>query len=183
MFWVSSFSFLATKFCTSVGGGGGFEIVSAKCAAGDRGYHLTNLKNCICVFCASSTMVCEPAIQHISLFSTFPSDRELAKKYLVQSLASTFLCWCPVSLALTEDTGGMSWAPGAVLGSARTGGVGNLPCIVTPALIREKLAAGLPHWKVKYGKQEVAFIHPKGSLTNLDTSSLTAGKWNHFWVQ
>lgn len=126
MFWVSSFSFLATKFCTSVGGGGGFEIVSAKCAAGDRGYHLTNLKNCICVFCAGSTMVCEGSI---SLFSTFPSDRELATKCLVQSLASTFLCWCPVSLALTEDTGGMSWAPGAVLGSARTGGVGNLPRI------------------------------------------------------
>lgn len=47
-------------------------------------------------------------------------------KYLVQPLASTFLCQCPVTLALTEDTGGISWAPGAALGSARTVGVGSL---------------------------------------------------------
>lgn len=124
MFWVSSFSFLVTTFCTSIGEGGGFEIMSAKCATGDRANHLRNLKNCICVFCARSTMVCEGST---SPFSTFPSDRELAMKYLVQPLASTFLCQCPVTLALAEDTGGMSWAPEAVFGSARTGGVGNLP--------------------------------------------------------
>lgn len=180
MFWVSSFSFLATEFCTSVGGGGGFETVSAKCATGDRGYHLTNLKNCICVFCASSTMDCEGSI---SLFSTFPSDTELAMKDLVQSLASTFLCQCPVDLALAEDTGGMHqeqcWAQPGLMGW----GISHTLVLVAPVLIWRKLAADLLYWKVEHGKQEVDFIHPKESLTNLDVAALKTEKWNNFWVQ
>lgn len=92
-------------------------------------------------------------------------------KCLVQSLSKNFSMSVPCDPCPDQ---GHSWDELSTRSSAGLsqdwwGGESPTHWSLLPQpLFVKKLAADLLSWKVKYGKQEIVFIHSKGSLTNLE---------------
>lgn len=183
MFWFFSFSFLATTFCTSVGEGGGFEIeFSEMCCWRQRLSSNKSKKLHLCFLCQfhHGLLRLHQPVQHIFFRQRVGHGVSCAvsKQELFYVSALWPLPWLRTLVGWAGHQE-QCWAQPGLVGV----GIFHTLVLVTLALIWNKLVADLPCWKVKYGKQEVVFIHPEGSLTNLDIATLTTEKWNHFRVQ